>query len=62
MRSSGRQQSVTSAIDDQAPNGDTYFTTSISDDGRYVAYPSSASNLVPDDTNGTFDAYRLASR
>jgi hypothetical protein len=53
----GEAQSVSSGIDDQAPNGDTYFRTSISDDGRYVAYPSSASNLVPADTNGVADIF-----
>jgi Tol biopolymer transport system component len=30
---------------------------SISDDGRYVAYPSNASDLVPDDTNGATDIF-----
>ena len=30
---------------------------SISSDGRYVAFPSSATNLVPGDTNGKFDIF-----
>lgn len=30
---------------------------SISADGRYVAFSSEASNLVPDDTNGTYDVF-----
>jgi hypothetical protein len=29
----------------------------ISADGRYVGFPSSASNLVPGDTNGTDDVF-----
>ena len=29
----------------------------ISADGRYVAFISAASNLVPGDTNGTFDVF-----
>ena len=29
----------------------------LSDDGRWVAYVSSADNLVPDDTNGALDAF-----
>jgi Tol biopolymer transport system component len=29
----------------------------VSGDGRYVAYTSTANNLVPGDTNGTFDAF-----
>lgn len=32
-------------------------STSISADGRYVAFVSQASNLVPDDTNGTMDVF-----
>jgi Tol biopolymer transport system component len=31
--------------------------TAISDDGRYVAFLSAASNLVPHDTNGTWDIF-----
>ncbi len=30
---------------------------SISADGRYVAFNSAASNLVPDDTNGVADVF-----
>jgi Tol biopolymer transport system component len=37
-------------------NGDSYFP-SISADGRYVAFWSNADNLVPGDTNGTFDVF-----
>ncbi len=33
------------------------FTPSISGDGRYVAFASSASNLVGGDTNGTYDVF-----
>ena len=33
------------------------FTPSISADGRYVAFASSASNLVGGDTNGTYDVF-----
>jgi Tol biopolymer transport system component len=33
------------------------FRPSISDDGRYVAFVSDASNLVPDDTNGRRDVF-----
>jgi hypothetical protein len=32
-------------------------SSSISVDGRYVAFQSSASNLVPNDTNGVFDIF-----
>jgi Tol biopolymer transport system component len=33
------------------------FHPSISADGRYVAFASTASNLVPGDTNGTYDVF-----
>jgi hypothetical protein len=33
------------------------FDPGISADGRYVAFPSAASNLVADDTNGAVDIY-----
>ncbi len=37
-------------------NGHSYFVA-MSDDGRYVAFDSVASNLVPDDTNGRRDIF-----
>jgi Tol biopolymer transport system component len=37
-------------------NGDS-FDPAISANGRYVAFPSYASNLVPGDTNGTSDVF-----
>lgn len=37
-------------------NGDT-MDTSISADGRFVAFSSLASNLLPGDTNGTWDVF-----
>ena len=39
-------------------NGDS-FDPSISGDGRFVAFESRASNLVPDDTNGQLDVFVL---
>ncbi len=38
-------------------NGISYYC-SISSDGRYVAFESYASNLVPGDSNGTYDVFR----
>jgi Tol biopolymer transport system component len=38
-------------------NGDSGFPPSISADGRFVAFRSYASNLVPGDTNGTSDVF-----
>jgi hypothetical protein len=40
----------------QQGNGDSQ-SASISDAGRYVAFESSATNLAPDDTNGTSDVF-----
>src|SRR5207253_8937535 len=33
------------------------FSPAVSADGRFVAFDSAASNLVPGDTNGTFDVF-----
>src|SRR5581483_6897160 len=41
----------------QAGNDTTEFTVNISRDGRYVAFDSAASNLVPGDDNGTYDVF-----
>ncbi|MCI0550328.1 MAG: hypothetical protein L0287_05195 [Anaerolineae bacterium] len=40
-----------------ASNGGGSFNPSISDDGRYIAYYSNASNLVPGDTNAATDIF-----
>lgn len=45
-----------SSADAQAMAGDSRFTT-ISDDGRYIAFQSEAGNLVGDDTNGIYDIF-----
>ena len=41
----------------QSADGSSYYP-SISADGRYVAFTSEASNLVPGDTNGVLDVFR----
>jgi len=38
-------------------NGSSNFNPSISSDGRYVAFESAATNLVPGDTNGVEDIF-----
>lgn len=56
---------VTSDLVSRAPSGvpgnqpsqDTGFPGGISEDGRYVAFSSLATNLVPDDTNGVEDVF-----
>lgn len=41
----------------QASGGSDSYCPSLSDDGRYVLFLSNAVNLVPGDTNGTYDAF-----
>jgi Tol biopolymer transport system component len=38
-------------------NALVYYYSTISPDGRFIAYASTASNLVPDDTNTGFDVF-----
>ena len=47
---------ISVAWDGTQANGDSYYTC-ISADGRFVAFPSSASDLVTGDTNGCADAF-----
>jgi Tol biopolymer transport system component len=56
---------VTSALVSKAPDGtagnrpsqNSGFPPGISDDGRFIAFSSGATNLVPDDTNGLEDVF-----
>jgi hypothetical protein len=41
----------------QGNNISARYAPSVSGDGRYVAFVSDASNLVPGDTNGTTDVF-----
>ena len=50
VSSSGEQSNNSSGIHSTG-------TESVSADGRFVAFTSAASNLVPDDTNGINDIY-----
>lgn len=47
---------VSVAGDGRVGNAES-FNPSLSHDGRFVAFSSEASNLVPDDTNGDLDAF-----
>jgi len=51
-----RTERVSLASDNSQSNADSYFPF-LSADGRYVAFHSEASNLVPGDTNNTRDAF-----
>jgi Tol biopolymer transport system component len=53
---SGRTVRVSTAMLGLAPNGESDFPT-ISADGRYVGFDSTANNLVPDDTNSHGDVF-----
>lgn len=56
-RQSGLTERVSVDNEGNQANGDSYFYIALSQDGRYVAFGSKASNLVPGDTNGTWDAF-----
>lgn len=51
------QTSLVSRASDSTPGDSDSYWPSISDDGRYVAFNSNATNLVPGDTNGTWDIF-----
>ena len=55
-RLTGTTQRVSTAFDGSEANGDSY-ESAISADGRYIAFSSYASNLVPNDTNGGWDIF-----
>jgi Tol biopolymer transport system component len=55
-RKTGLTTRVSVASDGAEANGSSLIST-ISHDGRYVAFTSAASNLVPNDTNNTWDAF-----
>jgi Tol biopolymer transport system component len=55
-RDAGKTTRVSVSTDEQQAN-DFSFWPSISADGRYVAFYSVASNLVPNDTNGSEDVF-----
>ena len=51
-------QTTMVSVDSAGVEGNSYsYGPSISSDGRYVAFESEASNLVPNDTNGTRDVF-----
>lgn len=53
---SGAVERVSVASDEGQGNGDSRYP-SISSNGRFVAFASRASNLVPKDTNGAYDIF-----
>src|SRR6266496_306683 len=55
-RSSGRTERVSVSSKGREGNGGS-AGPAVSDDGRFVAFDSSASNLVPGDTNGRTDVF-----
>ena len=55
-RQSGTTERVSVSSAEVQGNGDSYLGTP-SADGRYVVFSSSASNLVPGDTNGKMDIF-----
>lgn len=55
-RNSGLMTLVTGSVDGGTANGQSLLG-SVSGDGRYVAFSSRATNLVPGDTNGVYDIF-----
>lgn len=53
----GGLQHISTATNGDAANGQCDGFVSISADGRYVAFSSSATNLVPSDTNEAWDVF-----
>jgi Tol biopolymer transport system component len=53
-----RQLNTTVRVCDNPQPNRYSFSPSISADGRFVAFASAATNLVPDDTNGAIDVFR----
>ncbi|MBT2514694.1 HYR domain-containing protein [Arthrobacter sp. ISL-30] len=56
-RVTGSIERVSVASDGSQANGGLSLAPAISADGRYAAFASIASNLVPDDTNNTYDVF-----
>jgi Tol biopolymer transport system component len=54
---SGETRVVAVGLDGEAADGRSFYSE-ISDNGRYVAFESGATNLVPDDTNSKPDIFR----
>jgi hypothetical protein len=56
-RQTGETTRVNLSSTGQQANNQSLFYTSISADGRFVTFSSSATNLVPDDTNDKVDVF-----
>src|SRR5439155_1267798 len=58
-RAAGKTERVSVASDGTQANGESafYAPPSISADGRFVAFSSGSTNLVPGDTNGWIDIF-----
>jgi hypothetical protein len=57
-RAAGTIEEVSvSSTGEQADGDSSAMGVGVSDDGRYVVFQSSATNLVPDDTNGCWDVF-----
>lgn len=53
---SGTTELISRGLNNQPSNGDSHYPV-ISSDGRFIAYHSEASNLVPGDTNNVADIF-----
>jgi Tol biopolymer transport system component len=55
-RKTGKVERVSTSSDEEEAD-DSCYCHHMSDDGRYAVFRSRAGNLVPDDTNDTYDAF-----
>src|SRR5690242_15900275 len=56
-RSTGKTGRISVSSSGQQANGPSHSARGVTPDGRYVVFESFASNLVPNDTNGTYDVF-----
>jgi Tol biopolymer transport system component len=56
-RATGAVELISLAADGSQGNGDSFWNPALSADGRFVAFWSEASNLVPGDSNGAADIF-----
>jgi archaellum component FlaF (FlaF/FlaG flagellin family) len=56
-RSTGKTRRVSVRSNGEESDGESYENVDISADGKFVAFPSNAFNLVPNDDNGYMDVF-----
>src|SRR4051812_14446845 len=57
VAAAGTLSRVSVASDGTQGNNDSWAPSTVTPDGRYIAFVSQADNLVPNDTNGAADVF-----